>query len=53
MLIDEASAVVDLVVDDQVEILLGVVFSDLLESEFLGFRHGEGVCEELTELSVG
>lgn len=42
MLIDEAGAVVDLVVDNQVEILLGVVLGDLLEGEFLGFRHVDG-----------
>lgn len=36
VLIDEAGAVVDLVVDDQVEVLLGVVASDLLEGEFFG-----------------
>jgi hypothetical protein len=35
-------------VDDQVEILLGVVFRNLGESEFLDFSHGEGICEELT-----
>jgi hypothetical protein len=39
-------------VNDQVEILLGVVLGDLLESEFLGFRHDDGVCKELTG-SVG
>jgi hypothetical protein len=39
VLIDEARAVVDLVVDDEVEILLGVVLGDLLESEFLGGGH--------------
>jgi hypothetical protein len=39
VLIDEAGAVVDLVVDDEVEILLGVVLGDLLEGEFLGGGH--------------
>lgn len=39
VLIDEAGAVVDLVVDDEVEILLGVVLSDLLEGEFFGGGH--------------
>lgn len=39
MLIDEAGAVIDLVVDDQVKILLGVVLGDLLETQFLSFRH--------------
>lgn len=36
VLIDEAGAVVDLVVDDQIQVLLGVVLGDLLESEFFG-----------------
>lgn len=35
MLIDEAGAIVDLVVNDHVEVLLGVVAGDLLEGEFL------------------
>lgn len=42
MLINEAGAIVDLVVDDQVEILLGVVLGDLLEGEVLDFRHDDG-----------
>lgn len=42
VLIDEAGAVVDLVVDDHVEVLLGVVAGDLLEGEFLGLRHDDG-----------
>jgi hypothetical protein len=41
VLIGECSAVVDLVVDDQVEILLVVVLGDLLQGEFLDFGHGE------------
>jgi hypothetical protein len=41
VLIDEAGAIVDFVVDDQVEVLLSVVLSNLLEGEFGGFRHGE------------
>lgn len=41
VLIGECGAVVDLVVDDQVEILLVVVLGDLLQGEFLDFRHGE------------
>lgn len=41
MLIGECGAVVDLVVDDQVEILLVVVLRDLLQGEFLDFGHGE------------
>jgi hypothetical protein len=41
VLIDEAAAVVDLLVDDQVEILLGVVLGNLREGEFLGGRHDE------------
>jgi hypothetical protein len=39
VLVDEAGAVVDLVVDDEVEILLGVVLGDLLQGEFLGGGH--------------
>jgi hypothetical protein len=39
--IGECGAVVDLVVDDQVEILLVVVLGNLLQGEFLDFRHGE------------
>jgi hypothetical protein len=42
VLIDKAGAVVDLVVDDHIEILLGVVAGDLLEGEFLGLRHDDG-----------
>lgn len=45
VLIDEAGAVVDLVMDNHVQVLLGVVGGDLLESEFLGGRHGDGVVE--------
>lgn len=41
VLIGECGAVVDLVVDDQVEILLVVVLGDLLQGEFLDGRHGE------------
>lgn len=45
VLIDERTTVVDLVMDDHEQVLLGVVSFDLLESEFLGLRHGEGcVC---------
>jgi hypothetical protein len=32
-------------VDDHVQVLLGVVGGNLLESEFLGGRHGDGVVE--------
>lgn len=42
MLIDEAAGVVDLVVDDHVQVLLGVVARDLLEGEFLVGRHDGG-----------
>lgn len=42
VLIDEAGAVVDLVVDNHVQVLLGVVGGDLLEGEFLSGRHGDG-----------
>jgi hypothetical protein len=31
--------------DNHVQVLLGVVGGDLLESEFLGGRHGDGVVE--------
>lgn len=41
VLIGECGAVVDLVVDDQVEILLVVVLGDLLQGEVLDFRHRE------------
>lgn len=41
MLIGECGAVVDFVVNDQVEILLGVVLGDLLQGKLLDFRHGE------------
>lgn len=40
VLIDEAAAVVNLVVNDHVQILLGVVGGDLREGELLGRRHG-------------
>lgn len=43
MLVNEAGAVVDLVVDDHEQVLLGVVLGDLLESEFLAVRH-DGRC---------
>lgn len=39
MLVDERGAVVDLVVHDEVEVLLGVVLGNLLEGEFLLVRH--------------
>jgi hypothetical protein len=32
-------------VDNHVQVLLGVVGGDLLEGEFLGGRHGDGVVE--------
>lgn len=35
MLVNKRRAIVDLVVDDEVEILLGVVLGDLSEGEFL------------------
>jgi hypothetical protein len=41
VLIDEAGNVVDLVVNDHVQVLFGVVGGDLRESELLGLRHGE------------
>lgn len=40
VLVDEARGVVDLVVDDEVEVLLGRVFGDVGVGEFLGVRHG-------------
>lgn len=49
VLIDETGAVVDLVVDNHVQVLLGVVGGDLLESEFLCSRHGDGVVERKPE----
>lgn len=39
MLIDEGADVVDLVMDNHVEVLLGVVGGDLLEGEFLVLGH--------------
>lgn len=39
VLVDEACAVVDLVVDNNVEVLLAGVLRDVRVSEFLGFRH--------------
>jgi hypothetical protein len=40
VLIDERTAVVDLVVNDHVQVLLGVVLGNLLESEFFGRHYG-------------
>lgn len=40
VLVHEARGVVDLVVDHQVEVLLGRVFRDIRVGEFLGVRHG-------------
>lgn len=48
VLIGECGAIVDLVVDDQVEILLVIVLGDLLQGEFLDFRHGE--CRYLNQI---
>lgn len=45
MLVDEACAVVDLVVDNDEEVLLGGVLGDVRVGEFLGRRHCEVVCE--------
>ena len=42
VLVDEAGAVVDLVVDDNVQVLLGSVLRDIGVGEFL-VGHGEGV----------
>ena len=42
VLINERSAVVDLVVHNKVKVLLGVVLGDLLEGELLGFGHCDG-----------
>lgn len=39
VLVDEACAVVDLVVDDNVEVLLGGVLRDIRVGEFLSLRH--------------
>ena len=41
VLIDEGGGVVDLVVDDDVEVFLGVVSGDLLVCEFLSVGHCE------------
>lgn len=40
VLVDEAGGVVDLVVNDHVQVLLGGVGGDLLEGELLDIRHG-------------
>lgn len=42
MLVNKRRTVVDLVVDDHVQVLLGGVGGDLLESEFLFFGHYAG-----------
>lgn len=44
VLVDEAGAVVDLVVDDNVQVLLGGVLGDIRVGEFLGRRHCGGGC---------
>lgn len=46
MLVDEAGCVVDLVVDDNVEVLLGVVLRDVGVGEFLVGHGSRCVCEE-------
>lgn len=52
VLVDELGAVVDLVVDDNVDVLLGVVLSNVLVGELLdGGGHCVGVF--LLELSLG
>jgi hypothetical protein len=43
VLVDEAGGVVDLVVDDHVEVLLGGVLGDIGVGEGLGCRHDCGV----------
>ena len=43
VLINEAGAVVDLVVNDHVQVLLGAVLGHLLEGEFLGVGHNGAV----------
>lgn len=50
VLINEAAAVVDLVVDDHVQVLLGVVARDLLEGEFLVGHDGE-ICNAVAQVS--
>ena len=42
VLVNKRRTVVDLVVDDHVQVLLGGVGGDLLESEFLFFGHYAG-----------
>jgi hypothetical protein len=41
MLVDKGGDIVDLVVDDDVDVLFGDVFADLLECELLVGGHGE------------
>lgn len=42
MLINESGDIVDLVVDNEVEILLGLVFGNLLEGQLLVGGHDDG-----------
>ena len=49
MLVNKRRNVVDLVVDDHVEVLLGGVGGDLLEGEFF-FGHGGGVVNWRAEI---
>lgn len=51
VLVDKRRAVVDLVVDDEVEVFLGVVGGDLLEGEFF-LGHFVGVCGYLVWCSL-
>lgn len=48
MLVNKRRTVVDLVVDDHVQVLLGGVGGDLLEGEFLFFGHYAGSGLERT-----
>ncbi len=50
MLIDELCSIVDLVVDDDEDVLLGVVLSNILVSELLGRHCGGGGCWRMVKL---
>lgn len=52
MLVDEFADVVDLVVNDKPEVLLGVVVGDILERELL-FGHGVGLWSVVCGFGCG
>jgi hypothetical protein len=54
VLLSEVGTVVDLVFEDQVEIILGVVLRNLLQGEILGCRYsvGHGGLRYLNDIAV-